>query len=179
MFTLELEVEGLDEMQKQLETLHWWGSNIGGAELRNIPRTMSQGKKNAEILQELEKSGRDFITSDDVDLIEIEEGFADSFELEWTTWSKIANIGDTKKAAQNAAAKCMREAMRKYMGQVKERIESQSSNTGDIADLKPHYKKWKEREVGFIYPIGKLYGELLENLDPDGPATERIRFTKS
>jgi hypothetical protein len=71
-------------------------------------------------------------------------------------------------------------AMKKWMNQVADRIDRQETNVPPFnGELTPEYAREKARRTGgWIKPIGKLTGQLLENLTASGPAAGKIQLKK-
>lgn len=97
------------------------------------------------------------------------------------TAGKLAGAIDreTKRQAQQVDAAAFRAAMLEYMKIVAEHIESGRTETGAARDLSPYYARWKRAEFGFVKPVGKATGQLLDNLNPGGTAARNIRLRRS
>jgi len=199
MFTLTLETRGLQTLQKALGALQKLGASLGAVELNSHPREDSE-TTNAEILQWLEYSGRDFITTSSGDAENIAQAFADELERrlgdkfsEEAFWHKLderqqqsgkklnkdERRKQQKKFANELAAASLKKAMLKYMEQVYHRIQSQSTNNPPFnGELNPDYEAWKLKTFGFSKPIGKATSQLTDNLNPDGLGSRNIRLKK-
>jgi hypothetical protein len=67
--------------------------------------------------------------------------------------------------------------MASYMDAVVERIESQRTATGAAPrELTEAYAKQKQRRFGFVTPIGKASGQLLESLTGKGGTAGKIEL---
>ena len=189
MFTLTLETRGLQTLQKALGALQKLGASLGAVELNSHPREDSE-TTNAEILQWLEYSGRDFITPSSGDAEDIAHSFADELERRlgdefskgafWDKWDEQPSGKKQEAFANELAAASLKQAMLKYMEQVYHRIQSQNTNNPPFNDeLNPDYEAWKLKTFGFTKPIGKATGQLTNNLNPDGLGSRNIRLKKS
>jgi len=200
MFTLTLETHGLQTLQEALGALRRLGAVLGAVELNSHPREDSE-TTNAEILQWLVYSGRDFITSSPDDANEIAKASADELERrlgdkfsEEAFWHKLderqqqsgkkLNKDEKRKQqekfANELAAAILRSAMLKYMEQVSSRIDyGRTNNPPFERRLSAQYEKWKREVFGFAYPIGKATGQLIDNLNQFGLGSRNIRLKKS
>jgi hypothetical protein len=188
MFTLTLETRGLQTLQKALGALQKLGASLGAVELNSHPREDSE-TTNAEILQWLEYSGRDFITASTQDAEEIAGVFAEELERRlgdefskeafWDKWDEQPSGKKQEAFANELAAASLKKAMLKYMEQVYHRIQSQNTNNPPFnGELNPDYEAWKLKTFGFTKPIGKATGQLTNNLNPDGLGSRNIRLKK-
>jgi hypothetical protein len=188
MFTLTLETRGLQTLQKTLGALQKLGASLGAVELNSHPREDSE-TTNAEILQWLEYSGRDFITTSSGDAENIAQTFADELERRlgdefskeafWDKWDEQPSSKKQEAFANELAAAILKKAMLKYMEQVYQRIEEQKTNNPPFkSELNQDYEAWKLKTFGFSKPIGKATSQLTDNLNPDGLGSRNIRLKK-
>jgi hypothetical protein len=87
----------------------------------------------------------------------------------------VISFQTSEKWAMQAAGRSWKAAMGWYMSTVASNIKYQWA-PGGLKPLNPTYKAWKLRNYGFT-TIGKLTGQLLENLD-EVMAARAIRLTK-
>lgn len=187
MFQLNLETEGLQTIERVLSALQSMGSQIGSVELHTISRKDADAT-NAEILKWLKNSGRDFLTQSSKDNEEVAQAFCSELERvlgkEFSEgavidrWEARGAGRDLGQFTTELADRTLRAAMTKYADQISERIDDQRSNTGEIADLSDAYKDYKQKAAGFIKPIGKFTGQLMDNLNAHGPGRSKIRVKR-
>lgn len=176
MFALNLEAHGLKLMQKRLKMLEkvCGGKAYKAVELR--PKQRKDGDHtNAEIMKFLAEQGRDFRHPDSKELDEIGRAFIKEIETKFKTLAEKTNV---EKAAKNVSGLGFREAMKVYMASTTERIEEAIWKGDGDKQLSEKYEKFKQRVYGFTYPIGKATGQLLDNLNPHGPAARNIKVTR-
>lgn len=186
MFEVNFETEGLGVIEQTLAALNELGSKLGSVELHTRKRQDNEAT-NAQILDGLKKKGKDFLAQSDADNEEIAKAFADEIErILGQEFSKQAVVDrfeakgyeDLGKFTNNLATNALQKAMKKFMSQVSKRIDEGETNNPPLDDLKTNYKKYKERVAGFIYPIGKFTGQLIDNLNPDGLGSRNIRVKR-
>jgi hypothetical protein len=188
MFTLTLDTYGLQTVRKVIGALQSLGSKLGAVELNSVSREDSEAT-NAEILQWLVYTGRDFITPSADDAEEIAQAFAaelerrlgDEFSREvfGDKWDEQPSGKKQEAFASELAAAGLKQAMMAYMTQVYQRIQSQSTNNPPFeSELSEAYAKHKLKTFGFEKPIGKATGQLIDNLNPDGLGSRNIRLKK-
>lgn len=186
---ISLESEGLRQVQGILTELQKLGSVIKAVELHTIKRKDSE-KNNAEIMQFLKKTGRDFVTASDRDaeeiarmaVAEVERRLGVEFSKAAVVdrWKGKGEKNELSQFATQMADSMMRAAMKKYMEQVSDRIDNQETNDPPFNEkLSEAYEAKKLKDHGFAYPIGKATAQLLDNLNPGGTAGSRIRTRKS
>ena len=149
---------------------------------------------NSTILRGLAAQGRDFVTQSDRDIAEMEHAFV--VEVERRAGALLASLPakdagkalktalkassiDDKEASAIAGASFIA-AMKRWMDQVASRIDRQDTNVPPFnGELTPRYAEEKRRRTGgWIKPIGKLTGQLLENLNASGPAAGKITLIR-
>jgi hypothetical protein len=188
-FDLSLESEGLGRMNTLLGVLKKLGTAIEAVELHSIRREESSSE-NATILMGLAGQGRDFVTQNDSDIAQMEQAFV--LEVERRAGALLASLpakdaakvlkatGIESREASAMAGAAFIAAMKKWMNQVASRIDRQETNAPPFnGELTPEYAEEKRRRTGgWIKPIGKLTGQLLENLNSSGPAAGKIQLKK-
>lgn len=177
MLNLDLKAEGLQPIVQKMKALEAMvnGSLYQAVELNSKQRIDYDEPTNAEILQYLAEQGRNFTEMDASELDEIAQAFVDKIE-EFMSKVEAAEKGkDQMKAARNTAANSWKAAMLEDMRLVTEHIEEGRFTGGGNKDLSPAYARFKQAAVGFTHPIGKFHGELIDNLNPKGPASRNIR----
>jgi hypothetical protein len=195
-FDISIEEEGLQEAYNLLQMLQHLGTSISSVELNTIKRKPSPYEdpdvNNTDILEYLADQGRDFVSSNANDLQEMEEAFVNEVERRLGAMlsvvkmaSKVARFsnkfGGARKEAASTAGAAFIKMMKVYMEQVADRIDLQDTNNPPFnSELSPEYALVKSRRTGgWIYPIGKLTGQLIDNLNSSGPAGGKIRLRKS
>lgn len=161
---------------------------------------------NAEVLHFLKLQKRDFITQSPKDNEEIAKAGADEMERilkeafstkavldKWgkqqTTAAKMwAKAGGPKEDyfqsleqfATKLTSQMLRAAMKKYMHQIVNRIETQTTNNPPFNDqLSAEWIEIKRQLTsGWTKPIGKLSGQLTDNINPDGHGSRNIRVKR-
>jgi len=174
MLRIEMEAEGLEEMQVRMKALKKLGSVFKGVNLNPVQRVHNADASNDEILEHLKRTGRDFVTLDSADAEKVAQAYIDEFERLWD----VDKGKDPQKRANNIDARGLKNAMKEYMRIVSNNIDNQKTHDGYLEPLSEEYAKWKQKKFGFTDPIGKAYGELLKNLNPTGPSAGRIRPTR-
>jgi hypothetical protein len=188
-FDLSLESEGLGRMHTLLGVLKKLGTAIEAVELHSIRREESSSE-NATILMGLAGQGRDFVTQNDSDIAQMEQAFV--LEVERRAGALLASLpakdaakvlkatGIESREASAMAGAAFIAAMKKWMNQVADRIDRQETNVPPFnGELTSEYAREKARRTGgWIKPIGKLTGQLLENLNASGPAAGKIQLKK-
>lgn len=183
---LSMKAEGLEEIKSILDQLSKVGSEYRGVRLNGIKRTENADNDNGEILEWLKESGRDFVSVSSEDAEKIAQVAVDELEDRTSKALKRAQRaagkglkGAERKSAMAAvttfekgenwsrqtAAAVLKVAMKEYMEIVQKRIENQDPASGELKPLSPRYREWKEKNYGFD-TIGKLTGQLMDNLDP-------------
>ena len=109
------------------------------------------------------------------------EKISAAFEAEVKKYvSAVESRPDAKPNINNYATKAWVAAMQAYAGAVLERIEAQqTAGGGSPGKLSDEYETFKTNKVGFAYPVGKLSGQLLDALNPDGVSIRNIRLSRS
>jgi len=192
-FEISLETEGLERMHTLLGVLKKLGTAIEAVELHSITRNPSEyesGAENATILLGLAEQGRDFVTQSSHDIAEMERAFV--AEVERRAGTLLASLpakdagkvlkasGIESRQASAMAGASFIAAMKRWMDQVASRIDRQDTNVPPFnGELTPEYAREKARRTGgWIKPIGKLTGQLLENLNASGPAAGKITLIR-
>ena len=181
MFNLSLEATGLELMQEKLKMTAKLGSTVANAELNSVPREEvagipETGATNREILDHLLKQKRDFISTYKEEREQIAKAYIKEFEKQWAKHQKPD--GNPARRANAIDMAGFRAAMRVYMGIVYNRILDGKGFGAFNGTLSEEYAEWKKKAVGFAYPIGKLTEQLLENVNPAGSTTGRIKVNK-
>jgi hypothetical protein len=156
---LSFSAVGLDNAVDTLECVKDMSTLVYGAQLRMNSRSDGSNFNNAEIAAQLIKDHRDFFNISSAEIKSIEKAFASAVQDAMDA-SRIKK-GKGKKFASIAYT----ESMKMYMDIVKRHILTGTSAKGGIRDLSEKYKKDKQREFGFVYPIGVATRQLLENFD--------------
>jgi len=175
MITMSLEADGLKELKPYLRQLAAVGNVVEAVEL-NAKDRADGGPNNAEILQWLDDLTYRFTQTDSSENEQIAEAWVKMFEKLKHTLKVPKGGKESKGKAINVASKSWKEAMRKYMEIVANNIND--GNTHGKTVLEPSTVETKQREHGFVYPIGKATGQLLDNLNPTGPAQRNIRVKR-
>ena len=185
MFTVE--IEGIDEIIGQLKTIQYLGADINTAELNGRLRKESAVNNSTLLRGFSERHNRKYLPLDNEEDEEISSAAANEivktldYEFERRNISKKTKIIG-KEEAKNIANQIMSKALLAAMEKVKEIITRRIENGTDlngmtVPDLKPEYKRKKEREFGFAYPIGVATGQLIDNLSP-GARNVRLKREK-
>jgi hypothetical protein len=174
MFSLTLNSEGLEKMSAALAELKKAGSEYSGVTLSGSSRIDDPKVRNSEILEYLGKSGRKFTEPFQFEVQQIAQAAVE----EYMKRLQIAfdSAGKKQKWARQTSAAALRASMIEYMTAVKSHIENGQA-PGGVKDLSDPYKDRKNRKYGFVYPIGKASGQLIEDLDT-AFASGRMKLTK-
>lgn len=185
MFTVE--IEGIDGVIGMLETIQYLGADINTAELNGRLRKESQVNNSTLLRGFSELHGRKYLPLDDEEDEEISEAVSKeivrTFDYEFerrdiSKKTKIIGKEEAKNIANQITSKALLAAMEKAKAIITRRIEDGVDKDGvAVSDLDPNYKKKKEKEFGFAYPIGVATGQLLDNLAP-GARNVRLRREK-
>jgi hypothetical protein len=219
---IQLETEGIQQVEQMLSVLSTIGSKLGAIELHSRRRepyvdrdtgdVFGNEASNSTILRSLKAQGRDFITASSSDLDEIANSAANEAERilgsefskgaaidKWTHQQRKADLKlkrDRSAGANPDPSKYFRgldqfatdlsralleASMKTWMRQISRRIDKSETNNppfnGKLSD------EWYQQKIsltdGWAYPIGKLSGQLLDNLNPDGLGGRNIRLRKS
>ena len=172
MLDLTVTSTGEKNAQKLCEQVQRIASEYSGVRL--TPKRRKEGSAtNAEIVKSLQAHGRDFFSVDNDVTDAVEKAFA---EMSQEVLDRIAAQGERGQTARSG--KIWEAAIKAYMAAVAKRIEDQRTAGGGTPDaLDPAYKAWKQRKHGFT-TIGKLTGQLLDNLNPSGDVARNIRLKK-
>lgn len=163
MFTIE--PEGLGKAKALLDVVMALGSAIRAVELNAKKRKEGGDNTNAEILEFLADSGRDFVTLSDADKREMESTLV--AWLEKGLGGNIRSGQDFRAFATEIAAKAFTEAAKFWQDKISENIRNGKSKDGPVEDLSPEYKNQKQKKYGFVYPIGVASGQLRDNVAPE------------
>lgn len=179
---LSLKVTGLQAAMKLMQRMHGIPRAYRGVKLSDVERTESDAE-NSIIAEALQKSGRDFFSLRKGDEQHIVAAYDREIQialdkearllakLERSTAvgaaAKLATFkGAAEGRARGMAGKALRAAMAEYMRLVTQNIEQQRTKSGAPRELTEEYAAVKQRRWGFVHPIGKASGQLLENLNP-------------
>jgi hypothetical protein len=176
MLTLDLKADGMKAVQKQLSYLE----RITSGKVYRTAELMAKKREDgdefsAKILEYLADQGRDFRDIDKGETEKVAEAFLDQIMTRFHTVS--AKTGE-QRAALNASNKGFRDAMLKLMEHVSKHINDAKWTGGGSKKLSENYARIKEARHGFRYPIGKATGQLLDALNPKGPASRNIRIKR-
>jgi hypothetical protein len=175
MLRLEMkDEEGIAKFRALFDQLEALGSAFSGVQLIGA---REDGVNSDDIVKSLMESDRDFFSADDAAADKVAQAMADEVEKRISA-AAAKNRPEPKSDALAAAG--LREAMKAYMAEVVDRIESQrTADGGSPRGLTSEaYKAYKVRKYGFETPIGKASGQLLQSLVPGGAATGKIELIK-
>lgn len=181
MIEIGLKAEGMKPIQAKLAALENIvnGSLYKAVELNDKTRSDKQGvfeddKTNAEILGYLKEQGRDFVDTSPSESERVAGAFVARIE-DFMDKIYSAEGKGIMRAGRNAAANAWKSAMERLMVIVTEHIESGNFTGGGNPELSPAYARFKEAAVGFQKPIGKFSGQLIDNINPNGPSSRNIK----
>lgn len=163
--------KGLGRAKKLLKTIKKLGGAIKAAELNAKAREGSDGLDNAQVLDYLAESGRDFVTLSDTEQEEMSGILIDELT---EGIKKVKEADNPEKKAKNVAAKAFIAAALYWQKKITEHIEEQKW-IGDGGDLNEDYASTKEKKYGFRKPIGVATGQVKDNV---APSKRNIRLKK-
>lgn len=166
---LTIEQKGLEQAMNMLKTINRLGNAVKSLELRAKDRIESKAPNNAKIMQQLIRDERDFFSPNDELIAEMDKAMVFAMEQELIKQTKIVAAGhkSMKQAATVVASKGFIEASEVWRRTIVKRIEGGRTAQGTVPkELSEKYKKWKLKIVNFTHPIGKLTGQLLDNMAP-------------
>lgn len=173
---LNVETEGLGAAMEMLETLKKMGARAQSARLLAKEREDSN-LNNAEIITRLIEQDRDFFSPDNEMISAIEVKMVQAMEktiqkqLDRKSRNdkkkkKPGNQQSAKAAANQVASEGLYAGMDKATEIMRERIKAQrTAGGGSPEELSLEYANWKQAKYGYT-TIGKLTGQLLDNLGP-------------
>jgi len=154
MISFGIKADGMKKIERKLaeiEKLAAGKQPFRGIQLLDVDRA-GDTADNSVILEELGKRGYRFAVLSRGEEQEIVDAFEEVLQKQLA--------GPTPNAA-NVAANALKAAMAQFGKIVVRHIESGENVTGDLSEA---YKIQKQREHGFVYPIGKATGQLIDNL---------------
>jgi hypothetical protein len=157
----------LKELQDRLKQFK--NSLIKSAGIRSKGRQGVDGgpssMDNAEIIEKLVRDNRDFFTPDRSQFVRIiEAGQAEiDRRLARLDDEGLAKLAEKGTALWTATYKAI---MKEWLTVITENIEDGKTVNGAPAPLSASYRQWKQAE-GYGDVIGKLTGQLIDNLSPD------------
>lgn len=173
-----------------LEALAKIAEKRKSADLNSKQREESDSTlNNAEIFEFLAAGGRDFVTPSSKALDEMDKAAVAAIEKGLARYKvgrkggRLTNAGRmTQTQANRVQATALMSAAQVWMKEITRRIEQGDfTDTGErtrsggsvLSQLSEEYEKWKRKEYGFAYPIGKATGQLLDNV---APGTRNIKL---
>jgi len=171
MFSMEISLKGDTQFKALLRQLERLDTVFKGVRLR---AKREDGVDSDDIVESLIKRDRDFFTADNAVAESVAASAAAELEKRLAAAAKLGNPSPTDNALAGAMLKA---AMATYMKEVVDRIESQRTASGAAPrELTPEYAAYKEKEFGFVVPVGKASGQLLESLTPGGGTAGKIEL---
>jgi hypothetical protein len=171
MLSMQITVKGDTKFAALLQQIERLDTVFKGVRLIG---KREDGVDSDDIIESLIERDRDFFAPDDA--VAEDVAAAAAAELE-KRLAAAAEIDSPKPTDNELAGSMLRAAMKAYMAAVVQRIEQQRTASGGAPrELTAAYAAQKEKDVGFITPIGKRTGQLLENLTPGGGAAGKIEL---
>jgi hypothetical protein len=171
MLSMKITSEGDDRFAALLKQIEKLSTRFHGVRLIG---KRQDGVDSDDIIESLIERNRDFFSPDDAVAEDVASAAAEELEKRLAAAASEKRPNPTDNAL---AAAMLKAAMMAYMKAVVERIESQRTASGAAPQkLTPAYAAYKEKTFGFITPIGKASGQLLENLTPGGGSAGKIEL---
>lgn len=177
---IRIEAQGLDQVASAIKLLEetLGPRSYDGVELLDTGR--DDGALNTEILlKQRDLFGRDVVTAGDKEVKEIGQAYVDRIIAEVDNVLNRQATGKKTTGRESAVVDrlALTDAIKKYMEIITTRIEKKVNASGSpLKKLSPGYAAWKLRVFGFVEPILKASGQLLDVLNPT--AKGNIKFTK-
>jgi hypothetical protein len=171
MLNMQITIEGDQKFKALLQQIERLDTVFAGVRLIG---KREDGVDSDDIVDSLIEHDRDFFSPDDA----VAEDVAQAAAIELEKRLAAAAAKGRPNPTDNALAGGMlKAAMMAYMKAVVDRIESQRTASGGAPqDLTPAYAAYKEKKFGFVTPIGKASGQLLEALTPGGGTAGKIEL---
>ena len=181
MALIDIETKGLAEAQELLATLEKMGAKKRSVDLHGKERLESgSSANNAQIMEWLKDTGRDFITPTQDMMAKIGQKLSDEIEdglvkayarraaraIKAHAKQKPYKPKGDDQLARSVMNRALKNAMFEAMEIMTERIEKQETADGVLKELTEAYAAYKQKKFGFTTPIGKATGQLIDNLEP-------------
>jgi hypothetical protein len=172
----QIEVTGLESSKAMLQSLEKIAKVKRAVDLVAFNRhdPWSKGMDNAQVLRSLASGGRDFtppskkaLEKMDSAALEIIEKGLKKYEVTATKTKIVFKNKMTDVKARQVLSSALMNVAKEWKREITRRIREADWVGGGSTTLVDWYAAWKQKEFGFVYPIGKATEQLLENVKPD------------